>query len=68
MKSKKKNDKFGRNLMWQMVKIINFGMKLIWQIFHESAKSPKISSLKVNCVNFNCLNHMKSFKRNQKTC
>ena len=40
-----KNNNFGGNLIWRIAKNLNFGG--IWRIFNESAKSAKISSLKV---------------------
>lgn len=44
LKSNAKNDNFGRNLTGEMVKNINFGGKLIWQIFSKSDKFTKIAS------------------------
>ena len=37
-KPKEKNDNFGRNLIWQILKNIYFGGKLIWWIFNETQK------------------------------
>ena len=42
-----KNNNFGWNFIGRMAKNVNFGGKLFWRIFSESAKSAKISSLKV---------------------
>ena len=44
LNSKAKNDNFGWNFTGEMVKKINFGGKLIWQIFSKSDEFTKIAS------------------------
>ena len=56
-----KNDNFGGNIIWRMAKNINFGGKLIWRIFNESAKSAKISSLKV-CHLKSCISNTSLYR------